>query len=121
MRPLRCSVVVQCGGFPQVTQVAQKYAAKLEFVKILRLPENTSNVNIERAGKTKQLYFLWVLLLGALLSSFYCSNINLRFQSIMPGGNCPIYGYSSSRTISGVTLYRSNTGETFLYLLFVVG
>ena len=53
MRPLRCSVVVQCGGFPQVTQVAQKYAAKLEFVKRLRLPENTSNVNIETTGKEK--------------------------------------------------------------------
>ena len=53
MRPLRCSAVVQCGGFPQVTQVAQKYAAKLEFLKILRLPENTSNVNIETTGKEK--------------------------------------------------------------------
>ena len=36
------------------------FMAKLEFLKILvpRLPQNTSNVNIECAGKSKQLHSL---------------------------------------------------------------
>ena len=91
-------------------------ATKLEFPKILvpRLPQNTSNANIECAEKPKQLYSLWDQPLGGLLSSFYCSNINVYFQLIIPGENCAMYGYSSSRTIPVVKLYRSNTGETFL-------
>ena len=34
------------------------FAAELEFpeIPVPRLPQNTSNVNIERAGKSKQLY-----------------------------------------------------------------
>ena len=44
-------------------------AAELEFPKILvpRLPENSSNLNIERTGKSKQLYSLYDQLLGALI------------------------------------------------------
>ena len=43
------------------------FAAELEFTKILipRLPQKSSNVNIECAGKSKQLYSLCVQLLGA--------------------------------------------------------
>ena len=44
-------------------------APELEFPKILvpRLPQNSSNVNIECAGKSKQLYSLCDQLLGALI------------------------------------------------------
>ena len=43
--------------------------AELEFPKILvpSLPQNTSNVNIESTGKSKQLYYLCDQLLGALI------------------------------------------------------
>ena len=46
------------------------FAAELEFAKILvaRLPQNTSNVNIECAGKSKQLYSLCDQPLGADIS-----------------------------------------------------
>ena len=45
------------------------FATELEFPKILapRLPQNTQNVNIEYAGKLKQLYSLCDQLLGALI------------------------------------------------------
>ena len=45
------------------------FAAELEFPKILvpRLPQNTSNVNIESTGKSKQLYYLCDQILGALI------------------------------------------------------
>ena len=44
-------------------------AADLEFPKILvpKLPQNTSNVNIDRARKSKQLYYLCEQLLGAMI------------------------------------------------------
>ena len=44
------------------------FAAELEFPKILvpRLPQNTSNVNTECTGKSKQLYFLCDQLLPEL-------------------------------------------------------
>ena len=37
------------------------FATELEFLKILlpRLPQNSSNLNTECAGKSKQLYSLW--------------------------------------------------------------
>ena len=58
------------------------FGAELEFPKILvpRLPQNSSNVNIEYAGKSKQLYSIYSLcdqLPGAMTSSFYYSDINL--------------------------------------------
>ena len=45
------------------------FAAKLDFPKILvpRLPQNSSNINTECAGKSKQLYSLHDQLLGALI------------------------------------------------------
>ena len=45
------------------------FAAELEFLKILvpRLPQHTSNVNTECAGKSKHLYSLCDQLLGALI------------------------------------------------------
>ena len=45
------------------------FAAKHELPKILvpRLPQNTSNVNTECAGKLKQLYSLSDQLLGVLI------------------------------------------------------
>ena len=55
------------------------FVAKLEFPNILvpRLPQNTSNVNMECVGKPKQLYSLCDQPLGLLMSLFYCSDINL--------------------------------------------
>ena len=44
---------------------------------VLRLPQNLSDVNIECVGKPKQLYSLCDQLLGAIISSFYYSGINL--------------------------------------------
>ena len=45
------------------------FTAEPQFPKILvpRQPQNTSNVNIECAGKSKQLYSLCDQLLGALI------------------------------------------------------
>ena len=45
------------------------FAAELEFSKLLvpRLPQNSSNVNIECAGKSKQLYSLCDQFLGSLI------------------------------------------------------
>ena len=45
------------------------FEAQLEFRKILvpRLPQNSSNVNIESVGKLKQLYSLCDKLLGVLI------------------------------------------------------
>ena len=55
------------------------FVAELEFWKILvpRLPQNSSNVNIECVRKSKQLYSLCDQLLGAPISLFYYSNVNL--------------------------------------------
>ena len=56
------------------------FAAELEFPKILvpRLPQNTSNVNIEYAGKSYNcILYVDSFLEHIKLSSFYCSDINL--------------------------------------------
>ena len=80
--------------------------AERKFPKILapRLPQNTSNVNTEHNGKPKQPYSLCNQSFRTLMSSFYCSDINLWHQLIMLGGNCAIYDCYLSRTIPGVTL-----------------
>ena len=39
----------------------------------------------------------------------------------MPGENCEIYRCFAPKTTSGVNLYFSNTGGTFLHLLLMVG
>ena len=46
------------------------FAAELEFPKVLvpKIPQNASNVNIECAGKSKQLYSLFDQFLGALIN-----------------------------------------------------
>ena len=60
------------------------FAAELEFAKILvpRLPQNSSNVNIESAGKSKQLFikyifFTWTASWSVNINSFYYSDTNL--------------------------------------------
>ena len=50
---------------------------ELSKVLILRLPQNTSNVNTESTGKSKQLLFMWPTSWSPDISSFYCSDINL--------------------------------------------
>ena len=72
--------------------------------------------------KSKQLYCLREQPLGALMFSFYYSDINLGFQLIMLGENCAIYGCSSLRTTSGVPLDRRNReGTTLLHSVLVAG
>ena len=59
------------------------FAAELKFPKVLvpRLPQNTSKVNIESNGKSKQLCYLCDQLLGALIYlHFFCFYINLVFN-----------------------------------------
>ena len=53
------------------------FGAEAEFPKLLvpRLPQSTSNVNIECARKSRQLYFYVTLSTG--ISSFYYSDVNL--------------------------------------------
>ena len=52
---------------------------------------------------------------------FHGSDIILCFQIIMLGENCEIYRCFAPKTTSGVNLYFSNTGGTFLHLLLMVG
>ena len=55
--------------------------AKREFPKILvpRLPPNTSNVNIERAGKSRQLYSLCDQFLGAMIYVNFIMLVSIYF------------------------------------------
>ena len=56
------------------------FGAELEFPKIQvpMIHQNTSNVNIECARKSKQLYsLLWPASCSTDIYSFHCSNINL--------------------------------------------
>ena len=57
------------------------FAAKLEFRKILvlRLPQNSSNVNNECAGKSKQLYSLCDQVYGALIYLYFIILILICF------------------------------------------
>lgn len=79
------------------------FVAELEFLKILltRLPQNTLNVNIKCVGKQKKLYSLCEQPVEAVMF-FYCSAITLRFELIMPGGNCAIYACCLSMPIQQV-------------------
>ena len=52
---------------------------------------------------------------------FHCYDIIVCFQLIMPGENCAIYRSSAPKTTPWVKLYFSNTGGTFLQLLFMIG
>ena len=67
------------------------FATEPEFIKILvpRLPKNTSDINVECAGKSKQLYSLCYQHWSTVVSSLCCSDI--CFQLIMLGVNYAIY------------------------------
>ena len=99
-------------------------AIELEFPKILvpRLPQNSSNVNIEYAGKPKQLYSISFIILRALYLYFIILAL-ICFSLIMPTVNSVIYGCSSSKTISGViTIQELHTGgKTLWQLLLKIG
>ena len=83
---------------------------ELEFPKIVvpRLPQNTSNVNTECAGKSK-LFFLCDQLLGALIHLNFLILIIICFKLMVPVVNYVIHDCSSGRTTPGVSLYRSLT------------
>ena len=51
------------------------------------LPQNTSNVNIESTGKSKQLYYLSQQFRGALIYFHFILLILVCFKLIMPGSN----------------------------------
>ena len=101
------------------------FTTELEFSKILvpRLPQNSSNVKTEPAGKSKQLYSLCHQLLGTLIYRHFIILILVRFWWIMPGVNYAIYGCSSSRTTPGViTIQDLHTGgKTLLQLFLKIG
>ena len=65
------------------------FPAELEFPKTLisRLPQNTSNVNIECARKSKQLCSLCDQLLGGLIYLYFIILIIIRFELMIPGVN----------------------------------
>ena len=99
------------------------FAAELEFPKIIvpRLPQNTSNVNIEYAGKSYNcILYVDSFLEHIKLSSFYCSDINL----FLIDHTCyKIYGCSSLRTTPRfITIQELHTGgKTMLQLLLKIG
>ena len=68
----------------------------LKFPKILvlRLPQNASNVNIECARKSKQLYSLCHQLLGALIYLHFIILMLICFYLVMPAVNYAIYIFS---------------------------
>ena len=72
------------------------------------------------SGKPKQLYFSWDNLLGALMSLFYCSDINVFSNDCSQWELYNIYGCSSLGATPGVSQYRSNTGGTTLLQLLLV-
>ena len=96
------------------------FAAELKLLKVLvpKLPQNTSNVLIECVWKLKHRYSLCDQPLVALVCLFYCFGI--VFSIGCSRHSNAIYGCSSLRATPGITLYRSNTGETFLQLFFKV-
>ena len=88
------------------------FAPELEFPKILvpRLPQHTSDVNIECAGKSvwsKQLLFTCDQLLGALIYFNFIILILICFSLMISCVNYVIYGCSSARTTPEVSLFRS--------------
>ena len=96
-------------------EIARKVVwAELEFPQILlpRLPQNTSNLNIECTGKSKQLYPLCDKPLGVLIYLYFVVLILISFWLIMTGGNCAIYVCSSSKATPGVSTCRCNTVGT---------
>ena len=121
---MTCKLIILCNSHEKWKESLDRviFAAKLELPKILipRFPQNTLNVNNAWA-ENQNYYNLYVISLFEHKYLFYSSDINLRFQLIMPGGNWVIYGYSSPRTTPGTILCRYNTEGAFLKLLPVVG
>ena len=70
------------------------------------LPRNTSSVNIESTGKSKQLYNLCDKLLEVQIFLHFIVLILICFQLIMPGVNYAINGCSSSRATPGALGWR---------------
>ena len=60
-----------------------------------RLPQNTTNVNIENTRKSKQLYYLYDQFLGALIYLNFIFLILICFELIMPDVNYAVSGCSS--------------------------
>ena len=83
-------------------------AAELEFPKILvpMLPQDTSNVSIECARKSKQLYYLCDQLLGALIYLDVFVLMLICFKLIMPYVSYAVIGCCSLRTTLGKTLLQ---------------
>ena len=86
------------GGLDQVLFAVELKCPKM---RVPRLPQNTSKVNTDCAGKSKKLYSFCDQFLGALISLFDFSDSNV-FDLIIPGGNCAIYGCSKLKTTTGV-------------------
>ena len=89
------------------------FTAELEFPKILvpRLPQRTSNLNMEYVGKVKTtVLFIWDQLLAALIHLIFITLTLICFTFAMPGVAYVIYGCSCART-TGVSLYWSFTLE----------
>ena len=77
----------------------------------MNVQENQSNCILSRDNP-----------LGALISLFYYSDINVCFQFIMLDGNYALYDCSPARAIPVLSQYRGNTeGTTLFQLLLVVG
>ena len=86
----------------------------LKFPKILvlRLPQNASNVNIECARKSKQLYSLCHQLLGALIYLHFIILMLICFYLVMPAVNYAIYIFSPFwEQLQELWLYWSFTEE----------
>ena len=83
-------------------------AAELEFPKMLvpMLPQDTSNVSIECARKSKQLYYLCDQLLGALIYLDVFVLMLICFKLIMPYVSYAVIGCCSSRITLGKTLLQ---------------
>ena len=75
------------------------------------LPQNTSKVNTECAGLSKQLDSLGYQLLGAMIYLHFIILILICFLLIKLGVNYVIYGCSSLRASPGVSPYTSLTLE----------
>ena len=89
------------------------FSAELDITKMLvpRLPQDALDVNVECDGKAKQLYSLCDQPLGAPICLFFIILILTCYSLILPDVNYGIYGWSSSKTTQGVSLYRKLTME----------
>ena len=85
------------------------FAAELEFPKIQvpRLLQNTSNVNTESTGRSKQLLFVLPTSWSPDIFSFYCSDINLFLTYCAWCKLCNKCRFSTSTT-PGALRWRKN-------------